>query len=400
MNDYWGGAIFINSYDTPGSSVTISNNQFINNVAYFGGAIYLVGKGYSNVIIKDNIFDRCSAEFGGALSFESNNDNSIIIENNIFDRCSAKNGGAISFEDSVHVVIKNNQFKNLAALHGAIVEFGNGKITFSKNTISNCKASENGDYIYSLDQNIVKNIGFSIKAHNMVKGYKSGLDYKAIFYDMNGNVLKNYLVFFKIKGKTYKVRTDSNGVAKLNINLAAGDHNIEIINPETGDKLNSHVKIMKRILSKSLTMTYGDGSKFTVRIVDNNGKFVGAGQTVKFKIKGKTYTVKTNKKGFASLKISFSPKKYTINTIYKGFKVSNNIKVKPIKLYSKWWLSNGKPLVGKTVIFKIKSKTFAKVKTNKFGYAYANLKKPLKKGSYKVTAACSGKTISMKVKIR
>ena len=40
------------------------------------------------------------------------------------------------------------------------------------------------------------------------------------------------------------------------------------------------------------------------------------------------------------------------------------------------------------------------VRTNKYGYAYANLKKPLKRGAYKVTANCGGKVASMKIRIK
>lgn len=370
--DKWGGAILITNNVT-GTSIMISNNQFLNNVAYAGGAIYVVDNSSGSVIIKNNVFDKCSAEFGGV----------------------------ISTENKVHVNIINNHFKNSFANYGAIVDYGEGSISFSKNTISNCKAFKQGDYIYSFKHKIAKNIGFSISAGNMVRGYKSGLDYKAIFYDINGKALKNYNVHFKVKGKTYKVKTDSKGVAKLYIKLNVGIHKVEITNPETGDKIDYYAFILKRIVgNKPITMIYGDGSKYTVRIIGDNGKFVGYGKIVTFKLNGKSYKVKTNKNGYASLKISLPPKKYNIKAIYKEFKVSNKIKVKPIKLYSKWWLSNGKPIVGKTVIFKVKGKVFAKVKTNKYGYAYANLKKPLKRGAYKVTANCGGKVASMKIRIK
>lgn len=82
----------------------ISNNQFLNNVAYAGGAIYVVGNSYGSVIIKNNVFDKCSAEFGGV----------------------------ISTENKVHVNIINNHFKNSFANYGAIVDYGEGSISFSK----------------------------------------------------------------------------------------------------------------------------------------------------------------------------------------------------------------------------------------------------------------------------
>ena len=53
-------------------------------------------------------------------------------------------------------------------------------------------------------------------------------------------------------------------------------------------------------------------------------------QVVKIKFKGKTYKIKTNKKGIATFKVSKKLKagKYIIRTTYKGLTNSNKIVVK------------------------------------------------------------------------
>ena len=50
-------------------------------------------------------------------------------------------------------------------------------------------------------------------------------------------------------------------------------------------------------------MYYYDGSTYKVRVRDNFGNYVGAGEIVAIKIGKKTFKVKTDKNGWATLKI-------------------------------------------------------------------------------------------------
>ena len=127
-------------------------------------------------------------------------------------------------------------------------------------------------------------------------------------------------------------------------------------------------------------------------LVTVDGKAVGAGEVVKMTFIGKTYDVKTDKNGYATLKLpDAKPKKakYTITAEYKGVKVSNKVKVNSIikaknkkvkksKKVNKIKVTlkkvNGKALAKKTLKLKVKGKT-VKAKTNKKGVATFKVKK-------------------------
>lgn len=288
--------------------------------------------------------------------------------------------------------------------------------------------------IYSGDDNYkpinktaVVNYQVSIVASDMTRGYNSGLDYNASLYDENGLPLANTNVTIKVDTINYTVKTDSNGVLKLNKKLAVGNHAIVIINPVTGEYKLTNLKIVKRITgNKNVKIFFADGSKYTVRIVGDDGKYVGAGQVVKMKVAGKTYSVKTDKNGYATLKLRLKAKTYTISVTYKGFTTKNTVKVKsvvkPVKklvkinkksktkktkkskkkyIKIKVKLKGKKVLKKKKVYMKFKGKTY-KAKTNKKGKATFKVPKKvikkLKKGKkYKAKftykAKANGKTI-------
>ena len=159
-------------------------------------------------------------------------------------------------------------------------------------------------------------------------------------------------------------------------------------------------------------MYFGAGLTYTVRVYGDNGKVVGAGEKVKITIAGKSYTVKTDKKGYASYKISLPAKTYTISATYKGFKVSNKVVVKPVltakniskkkakttKFTAKLVNTKGKVVKGKKITFKFKGKTY-KVKTNKKGIATLTLKN-LKVGKYTIKTTYGKSTIKNTIKIR
>ena len=276
--------------------------------------------------------------------------------------------------------------------------------------------SGDGNYTQANKSVVIKN-NASIISSDMTRGYNSGLDYTANLYDADGSPLANTNVAIKVGTTTYTVKTDANGVLKLNKKLAVGNYGVVIINPVTGEYKLNNLKIVKRITgNKNVNIFFADGSKYKVRIVGDDGKYVGAGQVVKMRVAGKNYFVKTDKKGYATLKLRLSAKTYNIAVSYKGFATKNKVKVKSVvkpvkktvkvkktakKLKIKVKLKGKKVLKKKKVYMKFKGKTY-KAKTNSKGIATFKVPKKvikkLKKGkkytakfTYKVKA--NGKTL-------
>ena len=271
----------------------------------------------------------------------------------------------------------------------------------------------NGDGKYSpVEINSTINVLSTIVSADSERGYNSPYDFIATLLDNNGKALNNTTINFKVNNKDYTGTTDENGVLKLT-KLAVGTYKVIITNPKTLEEAVINVVILKRITNnKNLVMDYKDGSKFKVRVIGDDGKAVGANQIVKIRFNGKTYKIKTNKNGYAYLTITSVPKTYKITVEYKGYKVSNKIKVKSvikaknlskkrakkIKYTATLKTSKGKALKGKKVTFKIKGKTY-KAKTNKRGVAKVYLKN-LKVGKHKITIKYVKSTVKRTIKIK
>ena len=284
--------------------------------------------------------------------------------------------------------------------------------------------SNNVTVVYSGDDNYDSmNKSFTvtrkatIEAYDMTRGYNSGLDYTAKLYDANGLPLANANVTIKVDTNTFTVQTDSNGTINFNNKLAAGDYAIAIVNPATDEYKLTNLKIAKRITeNKDMSIYFADNANYKVRIAGDDGSYVGAGEVVSMNVGGKTYSVKTDKNGYATLKLSLTAKKHTITVTYKGFTTKNKVTVKSIvkpvkktvkvkktakKLKIKVKLKGKKVLKKKRVYLKFKGKTY-KAKTNKKGIATFKVPKKvikkLKKGKkYKATftykAKVNGKTL-------
>ena len=253
----------------------------------------------------------------------------------------------------------------------------------------------------------------SIISNDMTRAYNSGTDFKATLFDMSLNKLSNADVEVIVDGNKLTLRTDDDGVLILDNKLAVGNHFISITNPATSEVASNTVVIVKRLANNAnLVMDYGDGSKFKVRVYGDDGNVVGANEIVVMKIGAKSYNVKTDKDGWASLSVSFTPKTYSITSEYKGFKVSNTITVKSVikaknlsKKKSKTIKysitlknSKNKALKSKKVTFKFRGKTYS-AKTNKKGVATVVLKN-IKVGKFNIKITYLKHTVTKKITIK
>ncbi|MBO5839915.1 MAG: Ig-like domain-containing protein [Methanobrevibacter sp.] len=264
-------------------------------------------------------------------------------------------------------------------------------------------------YLNSSNSSII-NVKSSINLPS--SNYTYGSKYIVSLLDKDSNPLANQTVSIVFAGKTYNLKTDSNGKASINITLKPGTYKVTIKNPDTLEEKNQTIKVLKRITeNKNLVMYYGAGSSYKVRVYDDYGR-IAKNVTVKFKINGKTYSRKTNNNGYAYLKISLKPKKYAISATYKGFTVKNNVtvkstvitknitkkKAKTIKFTAKLVNYKGKILKYKYIKFKFKSKIY-KRKTNAKGIATLSLKN-LKRGKHVIYSTYGKLTIKNTIRIK
>ena len=238
----------------------------------------------------------------------------------------------------------------------------------------------------------------TIEGIDVVKIEGSNDLYYVIVTDSKGKVLANKKVELKIGSKSLTVTTLPNGIARVNIDLDKGNYKIVATNPVTGEKATNNLFIFNYLMENhDLTKYYKGSQQYKVRAYGSNGKPVGAGEIVKIKVHGVTYKVKTDKKGYATLKINLVPGKYTIKATYKKYTVTNKIKVKTTlitknlskkkskttKYTAKLLNGKGKVLKGKKITFKFKGKKYT-AKTNKKGIATIKIKKSLKVGKHKI----------------
>ena len=184
---------------------------------------------------------------------------------------------------------------------------------------------------------IVKTTIFSDDQKSFTLAYTAKGTFTVQFLDSNGKPIANTTVTAKFDNQVIKgTKTDAKGLLPITIEPKnkIGKHYIDYVNPKTGEKLRVTVNIVSRFVgNKNVNMYYYDGHTYKVRVRDNNGQFVGKNQVVTIKIGKKTYKVKTNKNGYATLKIpsKITPGKYTIKATYKGQTVKNKLTVKQLK---------------------------------------------------------------------
>ena len=157
--------------------------------------------------------------------------------------------------------------------------------------------------------------------------YGANKYYKVKVLDDYGKPLKSERINIIINTKTYSVKTDGNGFAAIKLNkLKPGKYNVRV--DYKGFKVSDKITVKATLAAKDKSVKKAKSIKFKARLVNANGKAL-KGKKVTFKIKGKTYKVKTNGKGIATLKLKkIKPGKYSIKTSYGNMKISNRIIVR------------------------------------------------------------------------
>jgi len=257
------------------------------------------------------------------------------------------------------------------------------------------------------------NILPTVNGSDVVKVFRNGTHYFATFRDREGNYLKEGTeVIFNINGVMYDRKISGNeGLAKLNINLEQGEYIITAMNTVTGENAANKITVIPKLIeNRDITKYYRNGTQYTVKVIGDDGKAVGAGVTVTFNINGVFYTRTTNESGIVKLNLNLQPGDYVITAEYMNCKVSNNVKVLPVlfasdmsmkyrdgsKFTAKLVDGEGRQYSGQTVQFNINGVMYNRV-TDSSGQAKLNIN--LMAGEYIITSSYNGSNIANTIKI-
>ena len=242
---------------------------------------------------------------------------------------------------------------------------------------------------------------------------KTAYTYTVTLKSKHNVAISGQNVYFKFNGKQITAKTNSNGKASMTIPaLSKGTYSISYSFKENnfyyGSSGSGTVKVQDsttKLTSSTLKSTYKDKSSFKVKLTDKSGKAL-TGKNVKIAVSGKTYNVKTDAKGVASLEIGLSPKTYTVKYAYSSRGLADFSEGSNSIIVSKQTASltagdldkkqgetknyyvtvkdiYGKPLKSVKVNIKIAGKTYSRT-TNSNGVA--SLPIGLNMGSYKIAS--------------
>ena len=133
------------------------------------------------------------------------------------------------------------------------------------------------------------------------------------------------IVKFKIGSKVFYSETDKNGQAILKITLKPGKYTVSAF--YGGIKVSNKIVVKKVLFTKNLSKKKSKKVKFTATL--KQGKKPLSKKKITFKVNGKKYTVKTNRKGVAKVNLkNLKVGKNKIYTTYAGLTVKNTIKIR------------------------------------------------------------------------
>ncbi|SEL24904.1 Transglutaminase-like enzyme, putative cysteine protease [Methanobrevibacter gottschalkii] len=245
----------------------------------------------------------------------------------------------------------------------------NGKATLSIPALSKgtyyISYSYSGDKYYSGSSEsgklYVKNPTTKITSSKLNMQYKDGSKF-AVKLTKNGKVLANKNVKLTFNGKTYTEKTNSKGIAYLNVpTVKPATYNIkyQYLTPSYFDYCYGSNKIVvskqtAKVSAGDLVMNYKDGSVYKVVVKNKFGNPL-KNIKVKFTINGKTYTKTTDSNGVAKQSIGLNIGYYSVKTVlsnnyYAHSAIYKHISVKGTKFVG----GNIHVAVGKTAYYSVK----------------------------------------------
>ena len=166
--------------------------------------------------------------------------------------------------------------------------------------------------------------------------YYDGHTYKIRVKGDNGQFVgSNQIVTIKIGKNSFKVKTNANGYAILKIPSKITPGKYTISATYKGQTVKNKLTVKQVLKSKKTVKVKKSAKKLVLKATLKKGKTALKGKVIKFKVKGKTYKAKTNKKGIAKVKVKKkvikklkAGKKYKIKVSYLSDVIKTTLKVR------------------------------------------------------------------------
>lgn len=143
----------------------------------------------------------------------------------------------------------------------------------------------------------------------------------------NGSGLANKQVKIILNGVTYNKITNNDGGVSIEFKLKTGTYNVQCFfygddnytasNTTSKITVKSNIVTFLNVVDKDINYRQGLKSIFQIRLVDIYNKAI-SGKNVFIKVNGKTYKVKTNTKGYATIYLSLKKGSYNIKYWFDG----------------------------------------------------------------------------------
>ena len=337
------------------------------------------------------------------------------------------------FITSGDAVIQNN---NVTTTANNTINTGDNVAVIKNNNLT----SNNGTGNNTIEGNNVIDapLNTTVSGLNLTKVYGANDQYVVTLLDSNGKPVVGKIITATVDGKTLQATTDDAGVARFDIDLAAGTYLVQTSFDGTvaynGDDINNTIVVSKKpaVLtapSASVLITaVKSGYNYKIVLKDNSGNAL-ASQSVKVTLNGKTSTLTTNANGEVTYKIAAKAGTYKLTVVFdsnnnytvakatptikinkQATKLTAKKKTYKAKVKSKKYSvtlkdSKNKAIKKVKVTLKVKGKTY-KATTNSKGKATFKIKNLKKKGTYKAKVKFAGnalykassKTVKIKVK--
>jgi len=321
------------------------NCTFTNNNADYSGGAISNGNAYNCTFTNNNAR---AMYYGDAYNCTFTNNNAGAMAdgnayNCIFTNNSAYNGGAMYGDgySANHCQFTENTARNSG---GATYQITANNCNFTKNIAENNGGAMFGGVATNciFKENIAGNEGndtfnkpeTQIISNDISVVYMDSSKLVAMLFNTKYGFLEGVIVIVNINGANYKLKTDSSGIVRLSTaNLHPGNY-IATISYAGNKYYSSATKKVNVVVNKANTII--SSPDVNVSYKDPNGEMVATiineydkplVVTLSVNLNGKTYTVKTNSSGQASIPIdTLTPGTYTATISYKGssnYKASN-----------------------------------------------------------------------------